>query len=113
MQLGEYGLPLYLGASGALAAPSGAFVLRSSFQMIQLKSVLNFEHIFYSSGIVPVSDPEIGPMLSLLSLTKSDPSRCPQPVGVSATSWTMSDATSGLVRLGRLVEMQGIASSSY
>ena len=36
MQLGEYGLPLYSGASGALAAPSGAFVLRSSFQMIQL-----------------------------------------------------------------------------
>ena len=40
MQLGEYGLPLYSGASGALAAPSGAFVLRSGFfqMMIQLKS---------------------------------------------------------------------------
>ena len=36
-QLGERRLPLYSGASGALAAPSGAFVLRSSFfQMIQL-----------------------------------------------------------------------------
>ena len=42
MQLGEYGLPLYSGASGALAAPSGVFVLRSSFQMIQLKSVSRF-----------------------------------------------------------------------
>ena len=30
MQLGECGLPLYSDAFGALAAPPGAFVLRSS-----------------------------------------------------------------------------------
>ena len=46
MQLGECWLPLYSGASGALAAPSGAFVLRSSFQMIQLKSVFKFRFFF-------------------------------------------------------------------
>ena len=50
MQLGEYGLPLYSGASGALAAPSGVFVLRSSFQMIQLKSVSRFRNVFLFSA---------------------------------------------------------------
>ena len=46
MQLGEYGLPLYSDAFGALAAPPGAFVLRSSLQMIQLKSVFKFRKYF-------------------------------------------------------------------
>ena len=36
MQLGEYGLQLYSDDSGALRALPGAFVLRSSLQMIQI-----------------------------------------------------------------------------
>ena len=46
MQLGENGLPRYSDAFGALAAPPGAFVLRSSLQAIQLKSVFKFRKYF-------------------------------------------------------------------
>ena len=43
---------------------------------------------FFSSGIVPISDSEIGPMSPLLSFTKSDPSRCPRPVIFSVPTAT-------------------------
>ena len=52
-------------------------------QLAHFKSVSlvsEFRNIFCFSGVVPFSDPDYGPMVSLQSLTKSGPSRCPRSV---------------------------------
>ena len=50
-------------------------------------------------------------MVSLLSLTQSDHRGTRGSVDFLVTSWTMPDLPSSLVRLGRLMELQGIASA--
>ena len=74
---------LYSDAFGA-SQRSGAFVLRSSFQMIRLKSGFKFRKYFLISGIVAISGPERGPIVhSLLSLIQSDHRGARGPVDFS------------------------------
>ena len=80
--------------------------------MIQLKSVFKLRKYFSDFWNCDISDPESGPtMFSLSSLTQSDHRGARDPVDFSVPSCTMSELSSSLLRLGRLMELQGIASS--
>ena len=98
---------LHSDASRRTRSAPGAFVLRRSLRMIQLKSVFsNFKKkknlicgIVAWQFLTQKADPFSPSCRSHKAINRG----ARDSVGFSVASWTMPDATSGLVRLGRLM----------